>query len=97
MVTVADAAFSIAVVRAEEANRPEGEQLFADPYARLFVAAGAHAAEATQRSSTCGVVDEAGPKADALAEVANGDDAPADSARRLRTPSTARTRDREVG
>lgn len=43
MVNVADTAFSIAVVRAEE------EQLFVDPYAKLFAAAGAHAAEATQR------------------------------------------------
>lgn len=49
MVTVADTAFSIAVVRGEEAERPEVERLFVDPYAKLFAAAGAHAAEATQR------------------------------------------------
>lgn len=47
--TVADTAFSIAVVRAEEALRPEAERLFDDPYASLFAAAGAHAAESTQR------------------------------------------------
>src|SRR4249920_3628137 len=47
--TVADTAFSIALVRAEEGNRPDGEQLFADPYASAFAAAGAHVAEGTQR------------------------------------------------
>ena len=47
--TVADTAFSIAVVRAEEESRPEGERLFTDPYASMFAAAGAHAAESTQR------------------------------------------------
>ena len=47
--TVADTAFSIAVVRAEEGQRPQGERLFDDPYAHLFAAAGAHAAESTQR------------------------------------------------
>jgi methyltransferase (TIGR00027 family) len=47
--TVADTAFSIAVVRAEESRLPEGEQLFADPYAAAFAAAGAHAAENTER------------------------------------------------
>src|SRR5262245_2989141 len=47
--TVADTAFSIAVVRAEEASRPDGERLFADPYASAFAAAGAHVAESTQR------------------------------------------------
>jgi len=49
MVTVADTAYSIAVVRAEEASLPEGERLFDDPFAKLFAAAGAHCAEATQR------------------------------------------------
>jgi O-methyltransferase involved in polyketide biosynthesis len=49
MLTVADTAFSIAVVRAEEADRPDAERLFDDPYASLFREAGAHAAEATQR------------------------------------------------
>lgn len=47
--TVADTAFSIAIVRAEEASRPDGERLFTDPYASAFAAAGAHAAESTQR------------------------------------------------
>ena len=47
--TVADTAFSIAVVRAEEGSRPEGERLFTDPYASVFAAAGAHVAESTQR------------------------------------------------
>jgi methyltransferase (TIGR00027 family) len=46
---VADTAFSIAVVRAEEAERPEGERLFEDRYAATFAAAGAHVAESTQR------------------------------------------------
>ncbi|HVJ89366.1 MAG TPA: SAM-dependent methyltransferase [Labilithrix sp.] len=47
--TVADTAFSIAVVRAEEGSRPEGERLFTDPFAAAFAAAGADAAENTQR------------------------------------------------
>jgi methyltransferase (TIGR00027 family) len=47
--TVADTAFSIAVVRAEESLRHETDRLFDDPYASLFAAAGAHAAESTQR------------------------------------------------
>jgi methyltransferase (TIGR00027 family) len=47
--SVADTAFSIAAVRADEALRPEGGRLFDDPYASLFAAAGAHAAESTQR------------------------------------------------
>ncbi len=47
--TVADTAFSIAVVRAEEGRRPPAERLFEDPYASFFAAAGAHAAESTQR------------------------------------------------
>lgn len=47
--TVADTAFAIAVVRAEEEGRPEGERLFTDPYASAFAAAGTHAAESTQR------------------------------------------------
>ena len=47
--SVADTAYSIAVVRAEETERPEGERLFSDPYAHHFAGAGAHAAEATQR------------------------------------------------
>jgi methyltransferase (TIGR00027 family) len=47
--SVADTAFSIAVVRAEESLRPAAERLFDDPYASIFAASGAHAAEATQR------------------------------------------------
>jgi methyltransferase (TIGR00027 family) len=47
--SVADTAFSIAAVRAEEALHPEEGRLFDDPYASLFAAAGTHAAEATQR------------------------------------------------
>ncbi len=47
--TLADTAFSIAVVRAEEDGLPEASRLFRDPYASLFGEAGAHAAEATQR------------------------------------------------
>jgi methyltransferase (TIGR00027 family) len=47
--TIADTAFSIAVVRAEEGRRPNAERLFDDPYAHLFAAAGEHAAENTQR------------------------------------------------
>jgi methyltransferase (TIGR00027 family) len=47
--TVADTAFSIAVVRAEEESRPEGERLFTDPYASTFAKEGGHAAESTQR------------------------------------------------
>src|SRR5262249_57786412 len=33
---VADTALSIAVVRAEEEDRPEAERLFPDPYASIF-------------------------------------------------------------
>jgi methyltransferase (TIGR00027 family) len=47
--SVADTAFATAMVRAEEADRPQAERLFEDPYARLFAAAGQHVAEATQR------------------------------------------------
>jgi methyltransferase (TIGR00027 family) len=47
--TVADTAFSIAVVRAEEADRPAAERLFTDPYASVFAALGAEAAENTKR------------------------------------------------
>jgi methyltransferase (TIGR00027 family) len=47
--SVADTAFSIAVVRAEEAEKPECERLFVDPFASIFAAEGEHAAEATQR------------------------------------------------
>lgn len=49
MLTVADTAFSIAAVRAEEAERPERERLFEDPYAHLFRSAGVHALEGTNR------------------------------------------------
>lgn len=46
---LADTAFSIASVRAAEALLPERERLFDDPYAAIFAAAGAHAAESTRR------------------------------------------------
>jgi methyltransferase (TIGR00027 family) len=49
MLTVADTAYSIAVIRAEEAELPLDERLFEDPYASTFAAAGAHAAEGTKR------------------------------------------------
>jgi methyltransferase (TIGR00027 family) len=49
MLTVSDTAYTVAVARAEEANLPASERLFDDPYAALFLAAGAHAAEATAR------------------------------------------------
>lgn len=48
MVDVADTAFSIAIVRAEEGKKPEAERLFEDPFASLFVPTG-DAAEATER------------------------------------------------
>jgi O-methyltransferase involved in polyketide biosynthesis len=40
MLTVEDTAFSIAVVRADEARRPVAERLFHDPYASMFAEAG---------------------------------------------------------
>lgn len=46
---VADTAFSIAVVRADERGLPEGERLFDDPFAHVFAGAGEHVAESTQR------------------------------------------------
>jgi methyltransferase (TIGR00027 family) len=49
MVDVADTAYSIATIRADEASLPIAERLFDDPYAAIFARAGAHAAEATQR------------------------------------------------
>lgn len=48
-VTVADTAFSIAVVREEESLLPEAERLFEDPFAHVFTRHGAHAKEATER------------------------------------------------
>ncbi len=47
--TVADTAFTIAVIRADESRLPPAERLFEDRYAPIFAAAGAHAAEGTQR------------------------------------------------
>lgn len=47
--SVADTAFSIAVVRAEESARPKEERLFEDPYAAMFAAGGAHVVEETRR------------------------------------------------
>jgi methyltransferase (TIGR00027 family) len=49
MLTVSDTAYSIAFIRSEEADRPPEQRLFDDPYAKLFAAEGAHAAEGTQR------------------------------------------------
>src|SRR5689334_13062137 len=49
MLTAADTAFSIARVRMMEGERPAAERLFEDPYAEVFSAAGAHAAEGTKR------------------------------------------------
>ncbi len=49
MLTSADTAYSIAFVRAQESERPASERLFDDPYAAIFRAAGAHAAEGTRR------------------------------------------------
>jgi methyltransferase (TIGR00027 family) len=49
MLTVADTAYSIAVARAQESELPVAERLFEDPYAPVFAAAGAHAAEGTKR------------------------------------------------
>jgi methyltransferase (TIGR00027 family) len=47
--TVADTAYAIATIRAEEGDRPPAERLFDDPYARLFAAGGTHAAEGVAR------------------------------------------------
>lgn len=49
MLTASDTAYSIAAIRAMEGELPEAERLFNDPYARIFAAAGEHAAEGTQR------------------------------------------------
>jgi methyltransferase (TIGR00027 family) len=49
MLTASDTAYSIAHVRAVEAERPANERLFEDPYAVIFSAAGAHAAEGIRR------------------------------------------------
>jgi methyltransferase (TIGR00027 family) len=49
MVTVADTAFSIAALRAQETALPEAERLFEDPYAHLFRPEAAEVIEATQR------------------------------------------------
>jgi methyltransferase (TIGR00027 family) len=49
VLTSADTAYAIAFVRALEHERPEGQRLFDDPYAAIFHAAGAHAAEGTKR------------------------------------------------
>jgi len=49
MLTIADTAFSIAALRAQESERPAAERLFEDPYASVFAAAGTHASEGTKR------------------------------------------------
>ena len=47
MLTVSDTAYSIAAIRALESEKPEAERIFEDPYARVFAAAGTHAAAGT--------------------------------------------------
>lgn len=47
MLTVSDTAYAIATIRAMESGLPAA--LFEDPYAAIFSAAGAHAAEGTKR------------------------------------------------
>jgi methyltransferase (TIGR00027 family) len=47
--SVADTAFVVAAVRAEESQRPPEERLFEDPYASHFAKAGEHLAETTRR------------------------------------------------
>ncbi len=49
MLTVSDTAYAIAHIRAAESLRPPAERLFDDPFAAIFDAAGAHAAEGTER------------------------------------------------
>jgi methyltransferase (TIGR00027 family) len=49
MVTVADTAFCVAVVRDEESSFPPSERLFDDPYAPLFRPSDAQTTEATER------------------------------------------------
>ncbi|HSQ64026.1 MAG TPA: SAM-dependent methyltransferase [Polyangiaceae bacterium] len=48
MLSVSDTAFAIAAIRAQEGERAAPERLFADPYASIFVAAGAHAREGVE-------------------------------------------------
>jgi methyltransferase (TIGR00027 family) len=49
MLTVSDTAYTVALVRALEAELPAAERLFEDPFAAIFAAGGAHAAVGTQR------------------------------------------------
>lgn len=49
MLTASDTAYSIAHVRAREAELAQGERLFEDPCARIFAAAGEHAREGIER------------------------------------------------
>lgn len=49
VLTVADTAYAIAAVRAQEAELPPAQRLFDDRYAAIFAAAGEHAAEGTAR------------------------------------------------
>lgn len=48
MAGVSDTAYAIATMRALEAERPERERLFEDPFARIFAEAGAHAEAGTK-------------------------------------------------
>jgi methyltransferase (TIGR00027 family) len=49
VLTAADTAYAMAAIRAKEAELPEAERLFVDPFAARFWAAGAHAEDGTQR------------------------------------------------
>lgn len=49
MLTVSDTAYAIAAIRAMESSLPVTARLFDDPWAAVFAAAGAHAAEGTAR------------------------------------------------
>ena len=49
MLTVADTAYSIALVRSLESELPADQRLFEDPYGAIFAAAGEHAREGTER------------------------------------------------
>jgi methyltransferase (TIGR00027 family) len=58
MLTAADTAYSVAHIRAMESARPSDERLFDDPYAAIFAAAGAHAAEGTARVLALPMVED---------------------------------------
>jgi len=107
MLTAADTAYSVAHIRAMESARPREARIFDDPYAALFAAAGAHAAEGTARVLALPMVED-GVRLrtrfidDALRDaVAGGLDqavlmGAGFDARALRMPELARTRVYEV-